>query len=84
MIIEIGDQYSSDKITDPTGFLEKARLHQSKFRAFKLKVTSYRHGNYLTEKDASFGLNFYNDFDIFEEVRKRYPKYSRGLYANML
>tara|TARA_R110000868_G_scaffold387213_1_gene655730 strand:- start:73 stop:996 length:924 start_codon:yes stop_codon:yes gene_type:complete len=84
MTVEIGNQYSRDKITDTTGFLEKARLHQSKYRAFKLKVPSDRHGNYLTEQDGSAGLNFYDDFDILEEVRKRYPKYSRGLYANML
>ncbi len=84
MTVEIGNQYSRDRITDTTGFLEKARLHQSKYRAFKLKVPSDSHGNYLIEQDASAGLNFYNDFSILEEVRKRYPKYSRGLYANML
>lgn len=84
MKIEIGNQYSRDRITDNTGFLEKARLHQSKYRAFNLKIPFDRHGNYLTEQDASSGLNFYHDFGILEEAKKRYPKYSRGLYANML
>jgi hypothetical protein len=81
---EIGPQYSRDKATDRTGFLEKARLHQSKYRAFNLKVPYDRHGNYLTQQDASNGLNFYNDFDVFQEVKKRYPNYSKPLYANML
>ncbi len=30
------------------------------------------------------GLNFFDDFNIFKEVKKRYPNYSRPLYANML
>ncbi len=81
---EIGLQYSRDKVTDTTGFLEKARLHQSEFRASKLKAPYDTYGNYLTKEDALLGLNFYDDFDIFQEVKKRYPKYSKPLYANML
>ena len=81
---EIGNQYARDKITDKTGFLEKARLHQSKYRAYKLNVPFDKFGNYLTNKDASNGLNFYDDFNVFQEVKKRYPNYSRPLYANML
>jgi hypothetical protein len=81
---EIGNQYDRDKITDKTGFLEKARLHQSKYRAFELNVPFDKFGNYLTKNDASAGLNFYNDFNVFQEVKKRYPNYSRPLYANML
>ena len=84
MTHEIGNQYDRDKVTDTTGFLEKARLHQSKYRAFKLKVPFDMHGNYLTQQDASKGLNFYDDFDIFQEVKIRYPNYSKPLYANML
>ena len=80
----IGPQYYRDKITDTTGFLEKARLHQSKFRAFKLNVSYDNYGNYLKPEEASERLNFYNDFDIFAEVKKRYPNYSKPLYANML
>ena len=81
---EIGKQYDRDKITDKTGFLKKARLHQSKFRAFELGVAFDEYGNYLTKEDASIGLNFFDDFNIFQEVKKRYPNYSRPLYANML
>lgn len=84
MAQEIGTQYPQDKVTDTTGFLEKARLHQSKYRAFKLNVPFDKHGSYLTQEDASTGLNFYDDFDIFKEVKNRYPNYSRPLYANML
>lgn len=84
MTQEIGPQYSRDNVTDTTGFLEKARLHQSKYRAFKLNVPFDTHGNYLTKKDALTGLNFFDDFDIFQEVKKRYPNYSKPLYANML
>ena len=84
MTQEIGKQYNKDKITDTTGFLEKSRLHQSKYRALKLNVSFDTYGNYLKKEDASKGLNFYNDFNIFYEVKKRYPNYSRQLYANML
>jgi len=82
--IIIGDQYPRDIITDKTGFLEKARLHQSKYRAHVLNVPFDEYGNYLTRIDAEVGLNFYDDFEIFAAVKKRYPKYSRPLYANML
>jgi hypothetical protein len=81
---EIGAQYPRDKVTDPTGFLEKARLHQSKYRAFKLNLPCDKYGNYLTKEDALKGYNFFSGFDIFDEVQKRYPKYSNPLYANLL
>jgi len=81
---EIGNQYNRDKITDKTGFLEKARLYQSKYRALELNVPFDKFGNYLTKEDASEGLNFYDGFNVFQEVKKRYPNYSRPLYANML
>lgn len=81
---EIGKQYLNDKTRDKTGFLEKARLHQSKYRTDALNVPFEEYGNYLKKEDASMGLNFYNDFDIFQAVQKRYPNYSKQLYANML
>lgn len=80
----LGPQYSKDKTIDKTGFLQKARFHQSNYRACKLEVSYDTYGNYLTKKDAINGLNFYDDFNIFQEVKKRYPKYSKPLYANML
>jgi hypothetical protein len=80
----IGPQYPKDKAKDRTGFLEKARLHQSNYRADTLNVPYDEYGNYLTKKDALDGLNFYDDFGIFQEVKIRYPNYSRRLYANML
>ena len=84
MAQNIGPQYPKDKATDKTGFLEKARLHQSKYRAGVLNVPYDKYGNYLTEKDASVGLNFYDDLGIFQEVKNRYPNYYRPVYANML
>jgi len=84
MLQEIGQQYDKDRLTDKTGFLGKARLHQSKYRAFNLNVSFDKFGNYLTKDVALTGLNFYDDFEIFREVKKRYPKYSKPLYANML
>ena len=79
----IGDQYSEDDKTDPTGFLKRARLHQSKFRAEVLNLTYDTYGNYLTKEDGDAGKNFYEGFGIFEAVKK-YRKYNKPLFSNML
>jgi hypothetical protein len=81
---EIGRQYSKDDKTDPTGFLKRARLHQSKFRAETLNLDFDTYGNYLTKKDGEVGKNFYDGFEIFEAVKDRYDKYNKPLYSNML
>lgn len=81
---EIGQQYSKDDKTDPTGFLKRARLHQSKFRAETLNLDYDTYGNYLTKTDGENGKNFYDGFGIFEAVKKRYVKYNKPLYSNML
>ena len=80
---EIGNQYQEDDKTDPTGFLRRARLHQSKFRAEVLKLPCDTYGNYLTKEDGENGNNFYKGFQIFEAVKK-YRKYNKPLYSNML
>lgn len=80
---EIGRQYSKDDLTDPTGFLKRARLHQSKFRAQTLGLPFDKFGNYLTKEDGEKGKNFYDGFGIFEAVKK-YRKYNKPLYSNML
>jgi hypothetical protein len=80
---EIGEQYQDDIKTDPTGFLRRARLHQSKFRAEVLNLPCDTLGNYLTKGDGEIGKNFYHGFGIFEAVRK-YRKYNKPLYSNML
>jgi len=79
-----GLQYNKDDLFDKTGFRKKARLFQSKYRAEILNVGYDEYGNRLTEEDGSKGLNFYNGFLIFEEVKKRYPKFNKGLYCDML
>lgn len=83
-IQQIGSQYSKDDQIDPSGFLRKARLHQSKFRAEVLKLPCDLYGNYLTKKDGESGFNFYNGFDIYKAVKDRYKKYNKPLYSNML
>jgi len=53
---EIGKQYRRDDVTDSSGFLRRARLHQSKFRAEILQVPYDTYGNYLNRNDAERGL----------------------------
>lgn len=80
---EIGNQYSKDDKTDPGGFLRRARLHQSVFRAEYLDLPFDTYGNYLTEEDADKGKNFYDGFGIFDAVKK-YRNYNKPLYSNLL
>ena len=80
---EIGKQYTDDDKTDPTGFLRQARRHQSKFRAEVLNLSYDGYGNYLTKEDGESGNNFYQGFGIFGAVKK-YRKYNKPLYSNML
>ncbi len=81
---EVGPQYSKDKKTDTTGFLIKARLHQSTFRAEVLDAPFETFGSYLTKADGEKGLNFFNGFGIFDTVKKSYTDYNRALHSNML
>ena len=80
---EIGQQYSKDDKTDPSGFLKRARLHQSIFRAKYLDVPFDTYGNYLTKEDGERGKNFYDGFGIFDAVLK-YRNYNKPLYSNLL
>jgi len=80
---EIGKQYSKDDKTDPSGFLRRARLHQSVFRAEYLDLPFDTYGNYLTVEDGEKGKNFYDGFGIFDAVKK-YRKYNKPLYSNLL
>lgn len=82
---EIGKQYPKDDKIDKSGFLGRARLHQSRFRAEYLNLPYDIYGNYLTQQDGENGKNFYDGFDIFEEVLKfSKKKYNKALYSNML
>jgi hypothetical protein len=80
---EIGQQYSKDDKTDPSGFLRRARLHQSVFRAKYLDLPFDTYGNYLTKEDGERGKNFYDGFGIFDSIKK-YRKYTKPLYSNLL
>lgn len=86
---EIGTQYSKDRQLDPSGFLEAARKHQSKFRAERLNLPygwseAKNYGNFLTPSDAKAGRNFYPGFGVLDAARKRYPTVSEKVYSNML
>lgn len=81
---EIGTQYPKDDNLDPSGFLKRARYHQSWYRAEVLDLPHDGYGNYLQRGDAESGHNFYNGFGIFKAVKDRYPNYSKPLYSNML
>jgi len=67
---EFGKQYSKDDKTDPSGFLRRARLHQSVFRAKQLELPFDTYGNYLTKEDGENGKNFYDGYGIFDAVKK--------------
>jgi len=79
----IGEPYPKDDLIDKTGFLKRARLHQSTFRAIHLDQPYDGYGNYLTVDGGKEGYNFYPGFGIFEAVKK-YRKYNKPLYTNML
>lgn len=81
---DIGKQYEKgDNRTDPSGFLRKARLHQSNYRANVLRLECDTYGNYLIKEDAKKGFNFYDGFNVFKAVEE-YRSYNKPLYANML
>ncbi len=67
-----------------SNFKTQARQHQTKFRTDVLKVGYDTYVTWLNKSDGEKGLNFYNGFNIFDEVRKRYPNYNNGLYADTL
>lgn len=79
MKTQIGPQYPKDY-----PFKAKARLHQSRFLSEVLQADYQDYGNRLSEEDARAGKNFYPDLGVFDAVKKRYRKYSRGVYADML
>lgn len=89
LIPKIGQQYLGDKRLDSSGFLAKARLHMSVFRA-KNGYDYDRYGNYLTKEERKQGKNFFNGLPIFEYARDiRYPQkdmenMSDKVYGNML
>jgi len=79
MEAQIGPQYAKDY-----PFKAKARLHQSKFLTEVLHADFQDYGNRLAENYARSGKNFYPGLGVFEAVKKRYPNYSQGVYADML
>ena len=64
---EIGKQYDRDNLSDPSGFLKRARMHQSIYRAKVLNLPDGEYGNYLTKEDGEQGKNFYMDLIFLQQ-----------------
>lgn len=77
--MNIGTQYKPDD-----KFKAKARLFQSEYRAEVLKVEFQDYGNRLTDSDAEALLNYYDKLNSRENLRLRYPNYSRKRDADLL
>ena len=77
--MNIGTQYKPDD-----KFKSDARLFQSKYRAEVLGVEFQDYGNRLTDSDAQALLNYYDNLNSREILRKRYPAYFRKRDADML
>ena len=71
---ENGKQYPKDDRTDPSGFLKRARQHQSDFRLNYLELPYDTYGNYLTKCDGEKGKNCNYSGSLFltndEECRR--------------
>jgi len=79
----VGKQYQAfDNRNDKSGFLCKARMHESVRRA-EMGLEYDRYGNYLTDKDAKDGKNFYNK-EIADYAALRYPSKPDKVFSNML
>lgn len=66
---EIGQQYSKDDRTDPSGFLRRARLHQSVFRAKYLELPFDTYGNYLTKEDGKKVKTFMTALEFLTQLK---------------
>jgi hypothetical protein len=69
-----------------TGFKERSKRHQIKFREEILQVGYDEYETILNDTDAQKGLIFFDGFKIFEAARERYPHYrlQQACFANML
>jgi hypothetical protein len=77
--MEIGNQYPLDDT-----FKSRARLHQSQYRAYQLKVDCGDYGNRLKDKDGESLFNYYDKLNCRTAKQKRYPDYSKKRDADML
>jgi|TARA_B100001964_G_C14128693_1_gene551814 hypothetical protein len=75
----VGPQYPEDD-----SFKSKARLHQSKYRAFILKKCFDQYGNRLKNKDAKNLLNYYEKLNCRAAKKERFQKFSKLRDADML
>jgi hypothetical protein len=78
--MKLGKQYTQDD-----DFKRLARKYQSLYRAEILKVDYHEYGNRLNKSDAwDRNLNYFQNLNVIEELRKRYPNYSSLRDADML
>ena len=77
--MKVGPQYPEDD-----SFKSKARLHQSKYRAFILKKCFDQYGNRLKNKDAKNLLNYYEKLNCRAAKKERFQKFSKLRDADML
>jgi hypothetical protein len=69
-----------------TGFKERAKWHQIKFRENVLMVGYNEFETILKDEDAQRGIIFFDGFRIFETAQERYAHYrlNQACFANML
>jgi hypothetical protein len=69
-----------------TGFKERAKLHQIKFRENVLRVGYDEFETILTDTDAQKGLIFFDGFRVLEAAQIRYPYFmmNQACFSNML
>lgn len=70
-------------------FKKQAKTHQKEWKKYLIGLEYEYYETWLTETDAIAGKNFYDSqnehgFGIFEAVKKRYPRFKKTLYADIL
>lgn len=65
-------------------FKKAAKIHQIKYREKNINSEKGDFPTYLSDMDAIDGKNFYDGFNIFYVVKRRYSNFNVGLYSDML
>lgn len=79
-------EYDQDLKSDPSGFRQKARKHQSDYRQNVLQVDcSDPYGTRISESDGfEKGLNFYEGLDVRSTVLSTFKNFKEQLHSNLL
>lgn len=65
-------------------FKKSAKQHQINYRKKNISSNYNKYETWLSDSDAEKGMNFYDGFSIFNEVKERYPNFYVNLYSDML